>query len=169
MGGSSGAYPSGMTAPDLMGELAEALNKLPGVTSVAQWGGRVWKRPVGGGGGGRGKTKLLAHLYFDGDGKSVTASFKLAPDRARDVCEARDWIEPHSFRTLAPSGWVTATARTRRQVTALVKLLSESYDLYGPLPEAAEPTAAAEPRAAGHIDRVMGQARADGWKPQSDW
>ena len=150
---------------DIQARVSSILNGLGGVFSTPQWGGRAYKLP--GPGGSRSKPKLLAHVTTSREGDAVTASFKLEKARAVEVVERYRWIEPHSFRTLAPAGWVTARVTTRRQVTTLAKLLPESRALYG----AAEPkpgrTGTADP-AVGRIDRVMRAARAEGWSPPVD-
>jgi len=111
-------------------------------------------------------------MAFDGDGKAVQVSFKIPPADAHDACERYGWIEPHSFGTLAPSGWVTATVSTKRQVGTLSRFLKQSHAMHG-VRAAAPPGPAAASRSAdldaGHIDRVMDKVRDDGWSPQSDW
>jgi hypothetical protein len=149
---------------------------MDGVFSTPQWGGRAYKvaRPDAAGTRGRSdpKGKIVAFMALDEAGKAVQVSFKIPPADAQDACERFDWIQPHSFRTLAPSGWVTATVGFKRQVGTLSRLLAKSYALHGY--RAAEPsdTATARPATdadAGHIDRVMDKVRDDGWSPQSDW
>ena len=103
----------------LMDELATLLNELPGVFSTPQWGGRAYKV------GTTSRFKVLAHV-----GLTRTVSFKLTPPRASDVLDRHEWVQPHAFRTLAPAGWLTATITTRRQVTTLGSLLTESHGLY---------------------------------------
>ena len=151
----------------LLEELAAILNGLPAVFSTPQWGGRAYKVRKG----SAGKFKLLAHVTVNG--RSVHIGFKLPPQRARDVVEQYDWIEPSSFRTLAPSGWVSAGFTTKRQLAVLRKLLAESHELHGVKPDekpARKKTAATDTSpAARHIDRVMGEIAADGWSPASDW
>lgn len=104
----------------------------------------------------------------------MSVSFKLEKQRAADVVERHAWIEPHSFRTLAPSGWVTAVLTTKRQAKTIEKLLAEARSL---LP-ATEPEDAPPPSSHGtasdpvarRIDRVMRDAVADGWtKREDDW
>ena len=89
--------------------------------------------------------------------------------RAAAVVERYRWIEPPSFRTLAPAGWVTARVTTRRQVMTLAKLLPESRALYGAAELEPEPgrTGTTDP-VVGRIDRVMRAARAEGWSPPAD-
>jgi hypothetical protein len=143
-------------------ELTSALQALPGVFSTPQWGGRAWKLP--GPGGNRRKPKLVAHLVPSED--AIGVSFKLERKRARDVVERHEWIEPHSFRTLAPSGWVSARVRTKRQAAVLVELLAESRALHPGAQETPAPRrgSASDP-VTRHLDQVMDQARARGWTP----
>ena len=170
----------------LLGEVNTILVALPGVFSAAQWGGRAYKLP--GPGGGRKRPKLLAFVNPARDGRAVHVSFKLPPPRAAEVIERHAWIEPHSFRTMAPSGWVDAAVSNRRQLRPLARLLQESRSLH-PLLESAggedgseaagasdsgdrEPettiTRAATDLVARRIDRVMKQAKAEGWSPPAD-
>ena len=163
--------------PDqILHTLATVLNGMDGVFSTPQWGGRAYKvaRPDGAGTRGRSdpKGKIVAFMALDGAGKLVQVSFKIPPADAQDACEQFDWIQPHSFRTLAPSGWVTATVGSKRHLGTLTRLLEQSYALHGV--RAAGPTdTAGSSRATdadtGHIDRVMDKVRDDGWSPQSDW
>ncbi len=148
----------------LLGEIGAVLNGLPGVFSTVQWGGRAYKVP---GPSGRSKAKLLAFVSTDGTGADVFVSFKLKPPRAREVVDRHDWIEPHSFRTLAPSGWLTARVRTRRQLAILTDLLHESRALYAPAAET-EPKPTRHDDAARHIDQVMTNLRVSGWSPPQD-
>jgi hypothetical protein len=161
----------------LLEDLGTVLNAMPGVFSTPQWGGRAYKLP--GSGGHRAKRpRLVAFVAPTGDGRAVTVSFKLEPRRAADVIEEHDWIEPHSFRTLAPSGWVTAILTTKRQAAALRRLLLESHALHAPPeppppppapPRASAPSAAADGgRGASRIDAVMADARARGWSPPAE-
>ena len=111
-------------------------------------------------------------MALDGADKAVQVSFKIPPTDAQTACERYDWIEPHSFRTLAPSGWLTATVTTKRQVGTLGGFLKQSHAMHGV--RAATPSDPADSsRAAdddaGHIDRVMDKVRDDGWSPRSDW
>ncbi len=156
----------------LLDQLAAVLNGLPNVSSTPQWGGRAYKvasTPAG-------KVKMLAFVAINGEGDAVHVSFKLRPPEAENHVERHDWIEPHSFRTLAPSGWLTATVSTKRQIGPLKKLLTQSHALYA--------TSSAEPPQTGgstsggstsgssevrHIQRVMDEVRDGGWTPKSDW
>jgi hypothetical protein len=157
----------------LLEEIGKALGALPGVFSTVQWGGRAYKLP--GPGGNRNKPKLLAHVWMTKAGDAVGVDFKLAKERAVEVVDQHDWIRPHSFRTLAPSGWVSAKIRTAKQAASLKRLLGESRSLYGktaepdPVPARDDPGAGASPGAspiARKIDAVMRQAAAEGWKPR---
>ncbi len=163
------------TRPDqILDTLAAVLNGMDCVFSTPQWGGRAYKvaRPGGAQGGPRAKGKIVAFMELDGAGKAVQVSFKIPPAEAQDACERYDWIEPHSFATLAPSGWVTATVATKRQAGTLTRFLKKSHAMHG-VRAATEPGPAGLSRAAdpdaGHIDRVMDKARDEGWSPQSDW
>jgi predicted DNA-binding protein (MmcQ/YjbR family) len=147
----------------LLAELAELLSGLPGVFSTPQWGGRAYKVPRR----GSGKPKLLAHVTPVEDEDAVTVSFKLPPPEAADNVERHDWIAPHSFRTLAPSGWLTARVRTKKQLTTLRKLLKESHALHGVTATTSETPPAGDDRA--RIDNVLREATNEGWTPQSDW
>jgi hypothetical protein len=164
----------------LLGEINTIAAALPGVFSAAQWGGRAYKLP--GPGGRRNRPKLLAFVSPARDGRAVGVSFKLPPQRAADVIERHAWIEPHSFRTMAPSGWVSAAVSNKRQLKPLARLLEESRSLYPP-PEPPESEQAATTRGVGggqtettvtraatdlvarRIDRVMKEAKAEGWSP----
>jgi hypothetical protein len=160
--------------PALLAEIAAALNRLPGVFSTAQWGGRAYKLP--GPGGNRSKPKLVAHVAPTRDGEAVSVSFKLPPERAADVIEKHEWIEPHEFRTLAPAGWVNARISTKRQLRPLGDLLAESRALHPETPDADEPDveirttvrSTGASAAARRIDRVMENAKKDGWTPPPD-
>jgi predicted DNA-binding protein (MmcQ/YjbR family) len=149
----------------LLGEIGTVLNGLPGVFSTVQWGGRAYKVP--GPGSGRSKSKLLAFVSTDDAAQDVFVSFKLKPPRAREVVDRHDWIEPHSFRTLAPSGWLTARVHTKRQLAILADLLHESHALYAPAAQP-EPKPVRQDDAARHIDQVMNALRASGWSPPLD-
>ena len=151
----------------LLDDLAAVLNDLPGVFSTAQWGGRAYKV------GQPKKPKVLAHLCLSSSGDAVTVSFKLTPTRASDVLERHEWIAPHSFRTLAPAGWLTATITMKRQVGTVGRLLAESHGLYKvpdrtvDQPDGETPVRRIGNEAASRIDQVMGDVK--GWKPPADW
>jgi predicted DNA-binding protein (MmcQ/YjbR family) len=149
----------------LLAELAEVLNGLPGVFSTPQWGGRAYKVPAR----GAGKPRLLAHVTPVDRENAVTISFKLAPPEAADQVERHEWIAPHSFRTLAPSGWLTATVRTKRQVATLRKLLRESHGLHGVVTVDERSPQRKSDGETARIDRVLGEAASEGWEPKSDW
>jgi hypothetical protein len=158
----------------LLGEVNTIAAALPGVFSTAQWGGRAYKLP--GPGGDRRRPKLVAFVSPTKDGRAVGVSFKLPPQRAADVIERHAWIEPHSFRTMAPTGWVSAAVSNRRQLKPLARLLDESRSLY-PAQELQDSgggqtetaiTRAATDLIARRIDRVMKEAKAEGWSPPVD-
>ena len=158
-------YPGAMTArtSGLLSDLAAVLNSLPGVFSTPQWGGRVYKVMVGA------KAKLVAHVSRTESGE-VTVSFKLLPAQAKSL--KHRWIEPHSFRTLRPSGWLTATVRTKRQIETLKPLLEDSrrlHDRAETQPKGGGRTHVKRNANAVRIDQVMGELAEDGWSPQSDW
>jgi len=154
----------------LLERVAAALNAMPDVFSTLQWGGRAYKLP--GPGGSRRKPKLLAHVVLEKDGKAIFIDFKLPKDRARGVIKSLAWIKPHSFRTLAPSGWVAATIQTKRQCDEAIKLLLESRAVH-PLMKATEDrpaldqSRAASNAVARRIESVMRDKRASGWRPRS--
>src|SRR6185503_9443501 len=108
--------------------ISAALNKLPDVFSTVQWGGRAYKVQLPG--QNKRNFKLLAHVWLSDEEDAVGIAFKLDRKRAPDVVEQFDWIEPHSFRTLAPAGWVTARVTTKTQCAALTRLLTESRAQY---------------------------------------
>lgn len=151
--------------------IAKALNALPEVFSTVQWGGRAYKLP--GPNGNRKKPRLLAHVWLSDDGGHVGLSFKLAKNRAREVVDQFDWIQPHSFRTLAPSGWITAEVSAKPQARTVIVLLEECHA--GMIPsKKVEHSAATSGRGrpagtssedARRIDTVLRQKRADGWTP----
>ena len=149
----------------LLKDLAAIFDDLPAVFSTPQWGGRAYKV------GRVGKSKVLAHVCLTKAADAVTVSFKLTPARARNLIERLGWISPHSFRTLAPSGWLTARITTKRQVATLGKLLTESHGLYPvPLEDVPPPRSrSTASETARHIDRVMGEVSGEGWTPRSDW
>jgi predicted DNA-binding protein (MmcQ/YjbR family) len=153
----------------LLADLAAVLNGLPAVFSTPQWGGRAYKVRRG----ASGKPKLLAFVAPDETADGVTVSFKLKPPEAQEQTERYDWIAPHSFRTLAPSGWLTARVRTKRQLAVLRKLLEASHDLQHPpgarSADAAPATRQKRDAAAARIDQVLREAADEGWTPQSDW
>lgn len=155
----------------LLEDVGATLNALPGVFSTPQWGGRAYKLP--GRGGRRDKPKLVAFVAPAEDGRAVTVSFKLDPRQAADALERHDWIEPHSFRTLAPSGWVTAILANRRQASTLRPLLAECHALLAPPEKGESPLIRREKggRERGetpHIDSVMEDARSRGWSPPAE-
>ena len=152
--------------------IASELGKLPDVFSTVQWGGRAYKLP--GPRGNRKKPKLLAHVCLDQSGETLCVDFKLERSHARQVIEDFGWIKPHSFRTLAPSGWVSAEVRTKSQCKQLIVLLRASRALH-PMPET---TPDAEPRnrkrrgeevaVVQRIGAVVRDKRSSGWSPDRD-
>jgi hypothetical protein len=142
----------------LQDSVAKSLNSMPGVFSTVQWGGRAYKMPRPG--GSKRKPKLLTHVCITRAGDALSVDFKLERDRAKKVVAAHDWIEPHPFRTLAPSGWVSATVKTKTQAKALIKLLGESRALYPiePSPKRAKPEPTGD--IARRIDFVMRSRKA---------
>lgn len=159
---------------DILESIAAALNALPGVFSTVQWGGRAYKLP---GAGTLKKPRLLAHVWLAKDGKSVGVELKLERSRAADVIERHDWIRPHSFKTLAPSGWISARVSSVRQVVVLRKLLAESHaalrprEVMSPSENRKKTTRSPHSAEAGHdaVARVLAEKREAGWLPDSDY
>lgn len=147
-------------------ELAAILNTLAGVFSTPQWGGRAYKVPRP---SAAGKARMLAFVAINGEADAVQVSFKIPLPDAETAVEQHDWIAPHSFRTLAPAGWLTATVSTKRHVRTLGALLGRSHAMHGV--DAGQPRtpAPAANSGTGHIDRVMREVRSEGWTPKSDW
>ena len=153
----------------ILHDLSSWLNSLPGVFSTPQWGGRAYKVP--GPNGNPKKPKLVAFVALNKPRDAIGVQFKLPGPRAAQVVDDHDWISPHSFRTLAPAGWVSAKVTGKRQLTVLAKLLAESRALY----PAVEKTQA-DPKerstrsdaVSRRIDQVMGEMQADGWRPPGD-
>lgn len=157
----------------LLESIAAALNRLPGVFSTAQWGGRAYKLP--GPGGNVKKPKLLAFVSLASDGASVVVTFKLLKPRAAEVISRHDWIAKESFGSLGNAGCVQARLTQQRQLGPLTGLLAESRALY-PATTAAEAAEqsdsgivkAASSAVARRIARVMQQELPDGWSPPRD-
>lgn len=151
----------------LLETLGGFLSGLPAVFSTPQWGGRAYKVDR------QGKSKLLAFVALTDDRDAVTVSFKLDRKDADAARDRYDWIEPHSFRTLAPSGWLTATVRTKRNASTLMRLLTDSHTLHNGLAAEAtepEPRRSAGDATARRIDRVMGELGTEGWSPpDTEW
>jgi hypothetical protein len=151
--------------------IAGALNALPGVFSTVQWGGRAYKLP--GPNGNRKKPRLLAHVWLSDDGDHVGLSFKLQKKRAEEVVDQFGWITPHSFRTLAPSGWITAEVRTKAQCRIIAKLLAEcraQFPVDDVQPQKSAATRRGKPDGevdvvTRRIEAVVRQKRAEGWSP----
>ena len=163
--------------PEIQAALAKALNALPDVFSTVQWGGRAYKLPGPGSRGTR-KPVLLAHICIEKDELSISIGFKLEPKRAKAMMRQHKWITPHSFRTLAPSGWIVADVRTMAQCKTVIALLRESRAAH-PVAEPAlsrNATARGGKRAsvtgddseAKRIDAVLRRKREEGWKPRED-
>ncbi len=149
---------------NLLAELSACLNAMPGVFSTPQWGGRAYKVP-------RGRAaKLLAFVSTEESG-AIHVSFKIPVQEAARAVEQHDWIEPHSFRTLAPAGWLSATVSARRQLPALKSFLQASYLLHGgaPPPQDGQRGGSAPDPVSRRIEAVMKEVAADGWEPHSDW
>lgn len=153
----------------ILRDLSRRLNSLPGVFSTPQWGGRAYKVP--GPNGNPKKPKLVAFVALNKARDAIGVQFKLTRSRAEQVVDDYDWISPHSFRTLAPAGWVSAKVTGKRQLTVLAKLLAESRALYPTVPKTqANPK---EQRAGSdaisrRIDQVMHEMKAEGWHPRGD-
>jgi hypothetical protein len=162
----------------LLSDVSGIFNGMPAVFSTPQWGGRAYKLP--GRDGDRGKPRLLAHITMRRAADAVNVDFKLPPDRAAAEIDRLQWLSPHSFRTLAPAGWVTATLSDRRRVRSLARLLAESRALHGETetlqpsaPHAVEACVARSDEStsdgvARRINRVMREANVDGWTPDAD-
>jgi hypothetical protein len=146
--------------------IAAALNAMPGVFSTVQWGGRAYKV------GTPKKFKLLTHICLVVDERAVGLGFKLKKDRAAKVVDEFDWITPHSFRTLASSGWLEARVWTKSQAKVIVELLNESRELY-PAVESQEKPARNRRRSSSaegeivvqRLDAVIAAKRSEGWRP----
>ena len=152
----------------ILEDLAVTLSGLNGVFSTPQWGGRAYKLP--GPNSNLKKPKLLAFVVLSKNQDSINVAFKLSVQRSTEVVDSYEWIEPHSFRTLAPAGWVSATLTNKRQVKTLKKMLKESRELY---PAAEVENKAVENKSTGdeasqQIDRVMNAFAAEGWVPMED-
>ncbi len=151
----------------ILRDLSSRLNSLPGVFSTPQWGGRAYKVP--GPNGNPKKPKLVAFVAINKARDAIGVQFKLTRPRAEQVIDDLDWISPHSFRTLAPAGWVSAKVTGKRQLNVLTKLLAESRALYPTIEKA---QASPKERNAGsdavsrRIDQVMGVMQAEGWRPR---
>ena len=153
----------------ILNDLSRRLNSLPDVFSTPQWGGRAYKVP--GPNGNAKKPKLVAFVAMNKGGDAIGVQFKLTRPRAEQVIDDHDWISPHSFRTLAPAGWVSAKVTGKRQLTVLAKLLAESRALYPTVPKMqADPMerSAGSDAVSRRIDQVMGEMQAEGWRPRGD-
>ena len=148
---------------EIQESVASGLNGLPGVFSTVQRGGRAYKV------GDSRKFKLLSHVCLSDAGDAVYVGFKLTKDRAREVVDQHDWITPHSFRTLAGSGWVAAEVRTKSQCKVIAKLLAESRALY-PVHETVKPRKGKrgvndDDGVVQRIGAVLRERKAAGWSP----
>lgn len=156
----------------ILEDLAVTLSGLSGVFSTPQWGGRAYKLP--GPNGNLKKPKLLAHVVLSKDQASISIAFKLSRQRSVDVVDKYDWIEPHSFRTLAPAGWVIATVTNKKHLAILKKLLAESRLLYPAIEVEVNANTKKRKKAAENdytsfkIDKVMGALAAQGLRPMDD-
>jgi len=153
----------------ILDDLSGQLNALPDVFSTPQWGGRAYKVP--GPNGNTKKPKLVAFVALNDARDAVGIQFKLTKDRAGQVIDDHDWLEPHSFRTLAPAGWVSAKVTGKRQLNVLAKLLAESRALYPAVEESMVNVVERSPATDGvskRIDNVMSAMRAEGWHPPND-
>lgn len=166
---------------DLLSGIAAILNGLPDVFSTAQWGGRAYKLP--GPDGSTKKPKLLAFVSVsadnEGDDECVSVVFKLPKERSDAVTERFDWIGPFNFGNWKRSGWIAARLTDGRQLRAMKRLLGECRELFPtrktPERRRRRPGPGREdgPRSTGthpvvrRIDRVMAEARKEGWRPMS--
>ena len=112
----------------ILRDLSRRPDSLPGVFSTPQRGGRAYQVPEPN--GNPKKPKLVAFVAMNKARDAIGVQFKLTRPRAEQVIYDHDWISPHSFRTLAPAGWVRAKVTGKRQLTVLTKLLTESRALY---------------------------------------
>jgi len=152
----------------LLKPVGEIVSGLPGVFSTAQWGGRAYKLP--GVRGDRKKPRLLAHVTFERDRGAVHVEFKLPKDRADALVSKYDWVNRHSFATLARSGWVAAEVTSARQLGMLGRWLAESRALH---PDSADREQGAKDEAEGispkvRIQRIIARAAETGWRPAID-
>ena len=153
----------------ILGDLSRRLNSLPGVFSTPQWGGRAYKVP--GPNGNPKKPKLVAFVAMNKARDAIGVQFKLTGPRAEQVVDDHDWISPHSFRTLAPAGWVSARVTGKRQLNVLAKLLAESRALYPTVPKTQvnpKEQRAGSDAVSRRIDQVMHEMQAEGWRPRGD-
>lgn len=153
----------------ILRDLSRQLNSLPGVFSTPQWGGRAYKVP--GPNGNPDKPKLVAFVAMNKARDAIGVQFKLPRPRAEQVIDGHDWISPHSFRTLAPAGWVSAKVTGKRQLTVLAKLLAESRALYPTVPKTQvdpKERSTGSDAVSRRIDQVMGEVQAEGWRPRGD-
>ena len=154
---------------ELLGEIGSILNDLPDVFSTAQWGGRAYKLPNPN--GNRKKPKLLAFVTKTPEEDAVRVVFKMPKDRSVASIERYGWVEPFEFGNWKKSGWVAAQINGKRQLKPLGRLLGECRAMF-PAQDARESSPGRSPASSNPIvnrlDRVLGQARADGWTPAED-
>ena len=153
---------------DLMGEIASILNALPEVFSTPQWGGRAYKLP--GANGSLKKPKLLAFVSLTKEQDAINVVFKLPKTQSEEAVDRYAWVGPFEFGKWHKSGWISARMTQKRQLKPLARLLDECRALF--------PMAKTEPdrpkrdsfKGGSHpivrrLDRVMAEARDDGWEP----
>lgn len=153
---------------ELLGDIASILNELPEVFSTPQWGGRAYKLP--GANGSRKKPKLLAFVSLTKEQDAVSVVFKLPPELSADSIERFDWIGPFEFGTWKKAGWISARMTDGRRLRTLNRLLKESRSLY---PMRETPKSSRKRTASSstsnpvlrRIDRVMAEAKDEGWEP----
>ena len=113
----------------------------------------------------------MAFVALNDARDAIGVQFKLTKDRAGQAIDDYDWIKPHSFRTLAPAGWVSARVTGKRQLNVLAKLLAESRALYPAVVESKVDMVNRSDGSDGvskRIDDVMREMRAEGWQPPND-
>ncbi len=151
---------------ELMGEVGSILNALPGVFSTVQWGGRAYKLP--GRNGSTKKPRLLAFVTMTKEEDAINVVFKLPGERSTHAKERFAWVGPFEFGKWEKSGWISARITQKRQLSPLKKMLAECHAMF-PVPEivseSASPTSSSNP-VVSRLNRVMAEARADGWEPE---
>lgn len=160
------------TTSELLGEIASILNGLPDVFSTAQWGGRAYKLP--GPNGSRKKPKLLAFVSVTKGDEAVDVVFKLPKDLSNATVERFGWIERFEFGNWKNAGWIRAELSDGRQLRTMKRLLGECRAMFPTqdVSPASPPGRHEEPRRAGmhpivrRMDRVMAEAKKDGWRPR---
>jgi hypothetical protein len=149
-------------------EIGRVLNAMPDVFSTPQWGGRAYKLP--GRGGRTKKPVLLAHVCPEPNLKAASVSFKLPKPDAKKSVRDHEWITPHSFRTLAPSGWVTAIVKTKSQLRTLRQLLLVSRSMHPRYETLAEGLQEGPPETAtaSRVESTLRQLADTGWRPRDE-